>query len=480
MARPRVDGRVLISALVGLLCLAGAALCAYTAAGTESDRDALTAAKPCSVGAAWNAGCLREVEGSVSAVVLHTGRPPRYELRTSTEAGIVSAEFPETTLLVRRAMPRDAMLLTTWRGIVVAASAYGLRAVPSNLPTSGMQPLLAGLSALTGIAMCCLQGAYLFAFSYPGKLIKIRPARTFLAVMWSATGVILAVNGIILGFGLNPWIDLGVVGILLAAVACVTLRRPARKAKAVPERRPSRQTKHIEHAQRTRRQTAYTRREAITDTVYAFLGVGACAAVLYAYAECVPGRAHDHAPICRPGVTASACRSETTLQVRGERRLGATVDIIFIQPDGSAIVANFDHSQTLETAVQAAAATKTGLPVELWRGGIWEVHANGKGYLRPGDPRYEVAAIVLLATLSGAFLIMSRIRLRRRPRSATVPLPPWFEDAAQVALLIAGLAFLWEGHAWAGAFLAADAAWLIWSLATTRTPHPPEATRDPA
>jgi hypothetical protein len=285
--------------------------------------------------------------------------------------------------------------------------------------------------------------------------------------MWLSTGVILAVNGIILGFGLDPWIDLGVVGVLLAAVAWWIRRKTALKTTAAPKRQPSRQTQRIQHAQRIKPQAAQTRRQAITDTIYVFLGVGVCAAVFYAYAECIPGRAHDHAPICPPGVTASFCRAETTLQVRGERRIRATVDIIFIQTDGSAIVANFDHSQTLETAAQDAASTKTGLPVELWRGGIWEVHANGKGYLRPGDPRYEVASIVVLTTLSGAFLIMSRIRLRRRPRSTRLPVPPWFEDAGQAALLAAGVAFLWEGHPWAGVFLAADAAWLIWSLATT-------------
>lgn len=474
MARPRVDRRVLISAFVGLLCLAGAALCAYTALGTKSDQDALATAKPCPVGAPWNAGCLRDVEGSVSAVVLHRGRPPRYELRTSTEAGVVSAEFPETTPLVRRAMPGDAMLLTMWRGTAVAASAYGLRAVPSDLPTSGMQPLLVGLSVLTGIAMCCLQGAYMFAVSYPGKPTKIRPVRTFLAVMWLGTGAILVVNGLILSFGLNLWTDLGVVGVLLTVVAWLTRGKVILKDKAGPKPRPTRQTKQTKQTRRPHRaqsktvhsKTVHSRQQAVTDTVYIFLGVGVCVAVIYAWAQCVPGRAHDHAPICPPGVTASSCRIETTLQVRGERELGATVDIIFIQPDGSAIVASFDRSQTLETAVHDAATTKTGLPVELWRGGIWEIHAAGKGYPRPGDPRYEVAAIVLLTTLSGAFLIMSRIRLRRHPRSGTVPLPPWCEDAGQAALLIAGLAFLWEGRPWAVLFLAADAAWLIWPAAT--------------
>lgn len=49
---------------------------------------------------------------------------------------------------------------------------------------------------------------------------------------------------------------------------------------------------------------------------------------------------------------------------RGERELGATLDIIFTQPDGAAIAADFDRSQTLENAVHDAASTHTGLPVE--------------------------------------------------------------------------------------------------------------------
>jgi hypothetical protein len=476
-----------VFALIGLLCLAGATLCAFTAAGTKSDQDALAAAKPCPVGAPWNADCLQDVEGSVSAVVPHTGRPAWYDLQTSTAAGTFSAHLPASNALVRRAVPGDAMLLTMWRGTVVAVSAYGLRAVPSDLPTSGLQPLLAGLSALTGIAIFCLQASFTFAVSYPGKPIKIRPVRKFLAAMWLGSSAVLAVNGMILGFGLDPWIDLGVVVVLLAGVAYGSFRmvrslwiQPSPQADARIVKRAAETKIRRTKTRRTRQKTTRSRRQTIAETAYIWLGVSVCVAAIYAYAECVPGRAHDHAPICPPEVTASSCRTETTLQIRGERAVGATLDIIFVTADGSAIVARFDKSQRLETATQNAEATHSALPVELWRGGVWEIHADGKGYLRPGDPRYEVAAIVVLSASSGAFLVISRIRLRRRPHLADVPLPPWFEDAGQLAVLIAGLAFLWDGRPWGELFLAADAAWLIWSLAANRTLHSLTATQGPA
>jgi hypothetical protein len=186
-----------------------------------------------------------------------------------------------------------------------------------------------------------------------------------------------------------------------------------------------------------------------------------------AVAECVPGRAHDHAPFCPDGVVAQSCRADTPLKVNGTRTSGA-MTVFFAASDGTTYTASFDEAGDLQAEMASAVRQRTPIPVELWHGKVWRADFDGRWILASDRPIYEVPATVALAVLSGPLLILCRLALRGRSGARDVDATLHrVEVVGQALLLAGGIWWLETGSPWGAAAIVADAAWVVASFVAT-------------
>jgi hypothetical protein len=131
--------------------------------------------------------------------------------QTWTAHGYVDASFLGSNSLVRQAQGGDELVLTETRGKVVAVSGYGLREGAREVAKEGTQSELAGSSFLLGLAMLLLPVAVTTALDRGDRFVLLRGVPQFVMLTSLMAGVVLVVNAMVLAFGTDPRVDLGVL-----------------------------------------------------------------------------------------------------------------------------------------------------------------------------------------------------------------------------------------------------------------------------
>lgn len=223
-----LNRRTLGTGLAGLACLGFALFLLPRGIGAVAAEEELSAARPCPAGAAWDADCRQDVIGTVASVTRSgSGRTLEYVLEAWTAHGYVDVEFLGSNSLVRRAQGGDELVLTETRGKVLTVSGYGLREGARDVAKEGTQSELAGTSLLLGLAMLLLPVAVTTARDRGDRIVLLRGVPQFVMLTSLMAGVVLVVNAVVLAFGTEPRVDLGVVAGSCAAVLalCVMVVR---------------------------------------------------------------------------------------------------------------------------------------------------------------------------------------------------------------------------------------------------------------
>jgi hypothetical protein len=219
MTGRRLNRTTLGIGLGGLICLGSALFLLPRAVANVSTEDALAAVGPCPAGAAWNADCLQNLTGTVASVTHHpAGRTIDYDLQAWTSDGYLDAEFSGSNGLVGQARGGDELILTVWRGDVVAVSGYGLRESATAVDSQRTRSELAGTSFLLGMATFLLLATVMSVVRSGDRFVLLRGVPKFAVLTCVMVGVVLLVNTMLLVDGIGPRVDLGVVVGCLPAV----------------------------------------------------------------------------------------------------------------------------------------------------------------------------------------------------------------------------------------------------------------------
>jgi hypothetical protein len=294
---------------------------------------------------------------------------------------------------------------------------------------------------------------------------------------------VLLVAGIAIGNGLPPAVGFSVTGALIVLVFGYVMRltlKTLRKKRTDPEHHAAiqaaaaarRELIRSRSRQRARRPwRARIPADWVGQWVLPFLFVAVAAFTIWSFAEDVPGRAYDRAPICAPSQYNASCRATLALTFEGRRTptQGVTVEMAFSNPEtGATMWATFDQATVVEAARNAVAGV-TRLRVETWRGGIRKVYIGGVSYWTTGEPRFGTPVTICLGLTSGSLLLITRKRLLRTlPPATRRDRQRRIENVGLPIVLAAGVTLLWEGRPWALVLLFGAAAWATWCHWTFR------------
>lgn len=480
--RLRPSGKTLGFGLVGLAFLAASLVCGAKAVEASQRSDAYAHSGPCPPAAAvpWDSDCLQHVPATVTDTVEIGGKHPRYELDVVTAADeAYQVLFPHSNQMVHVDVNGDAVTLTVWRGEIVAVSGQGTEATTEALPVRRFHSMLGGMLILLGLAMFLLPLTVFFVVADFG-LPPLRGKGTTAASASVFVGCALLVGGIGIASGVAMPVAVPVIAVLVALallgaakVARLQKRsmtveywekRPTGKARrqrgVVPSPVPSPVPSRVSPPGPRGRPTL----RGILSMAQLVLGVGLLFLIPADVAQCLPGRAHDHAPYCPGGVVAASCRAETTLTVHGVRTSTAELIVVFNGPDGRALVSALGvEDDAMLQAVEAASYQAAPVPVELWHGRVWRAEFAGHWRLADGEPRYETAATIALSVGGGLFLILSRVMVRRRARGRVSPARLLAEDLGQALVFAGAVAALETGSWWGLVLLAGFLGWLFFS-----------------
>ena len=478
-----VSGAVLLFIAV---LLAGGSV---SAARESSDFDA---ARPCVLPAAWVSDCVQQVPGTVSGVVNTSGKGARHELEVATAEGERWVSFPGGNTIVSSILDDAPVTLTVWRAHIVAVAGLGTEVATSATPARHLHNILGGTLFVFGLALFMLPAVGFARIEDRGR----RPSAkvTFASFTTLLSGFPMVAAAFASLGGVSPGADCVATAAFLVPVLAFAAwlanrslagqrqrvkadSRLARSRGGTATKRSARpggrtpapvEPSKLAPRPRAGRRLPRVRMADLWSYAFLFLGIGTAATFIMMVAECVPGRAHDHAPFCASGVVASSCRADIPLQVVGTRSNDANLTVYFNGPDSSTPSATFDDEPVVRDAVASATQTSHTVPVELWRGRVWQAEFGGRWYLAGDRPVYEVGATATFAVASGLLFLMARIVVGRRAKGWYVGRRRRLQEGAGQALLLAGGIWWLETGAWWGApLVVADAAWVVRSVVTS-------------
>lgn len=482
-----------ITAVGGVALLLAVLLAGGTVAAARAE-SAYRVARFCSLPVSWDADCVQQVPGTVTGVTDTNGKGAQHILDVSTPDGDHSVRFPGGNVIVGSILDGAPVTLTVWRGIVVSVTAMGTAATTSSDPAHHLHSLLGGTLALLGVAMLLMPARGLARLG-DSKRPPLSASATFSVFGSFLAGFVMLLGGAVSGGGGEPAPTfLAVVLFLVPALAfaawltqrSVRLHRaPTRNSAGFHAAHETPASVRASAAARRTVRTASQRsvpaavvaatprrmrrpsRATVLYFAFLLLGLGTATTFITAVAECVPGRAHDHAPFCPDGVVAQSCRADTTLQVNGTRTSGA-MTVLFAASDGTTYTASFDETGDLRAEMASAVRQRTPIPVELWHGKVWRADFDGVWALAGDRPIYEVPATAALAIFSGSVVILCRLVLRGRSGARGVDATLHrVEGVGQALLLAGGIWWLETGSPWGAAAVVADAAWVAGSFVAT-------------